>query len=308
MLVGVLGVNHKSSCLTLREKLAAVRSSLSLPFPAAILSTCNRFEIYYSADVLADAHVELVNNLRCEIDLAFEHHLYSYFGLDCFSHLVSVTAGLDSALVGETEIQSQVKRMYATYKKTLNTPLHYLIQKSLKMAKGIRNAGYYPQTGSSLGKCIGDKLITNRVLCIGNSAINRRVWSYLRRLGVEVHVASRSFVPDMQQVPLERWPEYTAIVAATNSDSYLIDKVPDDKQRQFFDLSIPRVIDPGLGRCPGVSLYNIDELTKTEPPRPLEDCKEIIERLANRQMALYQKNRATIWTNTAHSQVNGERR
>ena len=57
MLVGVLGVNHKSSCLTLREKLAAVRPDLILPFSAAILSTCNRFEIYYSANVLADAHV-----------------------------------------------------------------------------------------------------------------------------------------------------------------------------------------------------------------------------------------------------------
>ena len=199
--------------------------------------------------------------------------------------------------------------MYATYKTSLNTPLHYLIQKSLKIAKGIRNARYYPQTGSSsLGKCIAEKLITNKVLFIGNSAINRRVWSYFRRLGIDVSVASRSTVSDIKQVPLEGWPGYTAIVAATHSDRYLINAIPDVRRRQFFDLSIPRVIDPRLGREPGVSLYNIDELTKREAPRPLGDCKEIIERLADRQIALYQKNRTGIWTNTARCRVSGERR
>jgi len=139
MRIAVLGINHKSSDLELREQLArVVQRSLLGESPIAeklglvVLSTCNRTEIYFSQEDLAAAHTELLAHLRSEIPVPFEHKLYSYFGADCFTHLALVTAGLDSLIPCETEIQRQVKMAYAhgcLYRK-LPSAVHFLFQKS----------------------------------------------------------------------------------------------------------------------------------------------------------------------------------
>jgi glutamyl-tRNA reductase len=293
MLVGILGVSHKSACLSLREKLAKGCTTLKIPFPAAILSTCNRFEIYYSCDVLAEGQMTLLNMLREEIDLDFEQHLYSFFGIDCFSHLVRVSSGLDSAVIGETEIQSQVKKMYQAHQKSLNTPLHFIVQKSLKLSKQLRNASIYPCRGVTLERLIYEKLHSNTVLFIGNSAINRRIWSYLRLRGKTIKVVSRSPVEGVERVDLSEWHLYECIVSATHANGYLIDALPDEKRRQFFDLSIPRTICPKLSGRQGTTLYNIDQLGQEvqSAQTELDDCSEVVERLVERQEMLFFKNR-----------------
>ena len=105
-----------------------------------MLSTCHRTEIYFSALNLAEAHSEILQVLRREIALAFEHELYSYFGFDCFLHLGYVVSGLDSVIIAESEIQRQVKVAYEEVQWYYPLPscLHFLFQKSLKIGKEKR--------------------------------------------------------------------------------------------------------------------------------------------------------------------------
>ena len=117
MRVGVVGINHKLADLQLREMLAKACQKQFHPsnlfhgkHAFCLLSTCNRTEVYFSSEDLADTHSYLLNVLRSEVRVPFEHKLYSYFGYDCLSQAVRVTAGLDSAIIGETEIHVRFHR------------------------------------------------------------------------------------------------------------------------------------------------------------------------------------------------------
>src|SRR5271154_332014 len=108
--VGIMGINYKTSDLSFREKFSRVAEKLSgeralfFKHPTVLLSTCNRTEIYFSAEDLAEAHSDLLAFFRPHI---LEQRLYAYFGIDCFAHLSKVAAGLDSAIIAETEILRQ---------------------------------------------------------------------------------------------------------------------------------------------------------------------------------------------------------
>ena len=144
--VGVIGINFKTADLSLREAIARGAETLSgekalfFSHPTILLSTCNRTEIYFSADDLAEAHSDLLALLRTVIPEPFEPRLYSYFGIDCFAHLCRVAAGLDSAILAETEIQRQVKAAYLRSSNLVSLPgsIHYMFQKALKVGKAVR--------------------------------------------------------------------------------------------------------------------------------------------------------------------------
>src|SRR5436853_2688901 len=109
MRVGVVGINHKLADLKLREQLAITclkrfgpSQSVHSDHHFIVLSTCNRTEVYFSSDDLAMTHSYLLSILRLDVDEEFDHKLYSYFGVDCFSHLAKVASGLDSAILAET--------------------------------------------------------------------------------------------------------------------------------------------------------------------------------------------------------------
>ncbi len=101
--VGVIGINYKTADLSLRETFARISERISgeralfLNHPTVLLSTCNRTEIYFSGEDLAEVHSDLLSFFRPYLNEPFEHLLYAYFGIDCFSHLSRVTSGLDSA-------------------------------------------------------------------------------------------------------------------------------------------------------------------------------------------------------------------
>src|SRR5262249_51645888 len=119
MRIGVVGINHKLADLKLRETLAKACQRRFGPGQSThgshtfiLLSTCNRTEVYFSSEDLAQSHSYFLSILNQEVDEDFDQKLYSYFGKDCFLHLSRVTSGLDSAIVAETEIQGQVKSAY----------------------------------------------------------------------------------------------------------------------------------------------------------------------------------------------------
>ena len=115
MQIGVIGANHRSAGLDLRERFAKAcekRLSMhasSLLFPSHILlSTCNRTEIYFSAENLEQAYGSIMEAFKEDFPGFSRDLIYSAYGLDCFHHLGRVVSGLDSAVKAETEIQGQV--------------------------------------------------------------------------------------------------------------------------------------------------------------------------------------------------------
>lgn len=287
MRVGLLGINFKSSDLSLREEVAracallfAADSAIATHLSVVLLSTCNRTEIYFSGEDLSESHTQVLNLLRTEITRHFEHHLYAYFGVECFAHLCRVTSGLDSAIVAETEIQRQVKTAYslAACDHILNKDIHYLFQKSLKVGKQIRTQYILPKGIPTLERLIyelSEKIAgsTFSVFFLGNSEINRKILTYLKSKKIEdlvlctrgMHAAKELGIPLVDWNEREKWQTYDVVICGSNHREYAI--TPEQmgqelKNRVIFDLGLPRNVDPRLAKHSELRLFNIEELGK----------------------------------------------
>lgn len=294
MRVGVVGINHKLADLRLREELAKACQkrfnplcSFHAPHAFILLSTCNRTEVYFSSEDLTDTHIYLLNILRQEVAEDFDQKLYSYFGLDCFLHLSRVTAGLDSAILGETEIQGQVKTAYeaVTEYQTLPKELHFVFQKALGIAKKIRSEIQLGQGMPNLehaifniGKHFFKSLEGIRILFIGASEINQKIFNYFCQKRISgITLCNRSYqhacdfalsqdlhILDWSELP--RWTEYDWVILGTKAPSYLIKQM--DLQGNFnpvkllIDLSVPRNVDPKVSQDSRITLWNIDQINR----------------------------------------------
>ena len=293
MQVGVVGINHKSSGLTVREVLAKSVQNLTSSCHlknSVVLSTCNRTEIYFSTGDLAATHSEILYLLREGVDLPFEHFLYSYFGKECFLHLAKVTSGFDSVIFGETEIQRQVKQAYenACQSHKLSSSIHFVFQKALKMGKDMRNIFRLPIKEASLEAVIFELLTayfakdkSPSILFIGNSEINRKVLEEMKKKRISnITLATRSpqhakVFADFHKIKLMpwdqmiQWPLFDMVVCGTNQRDFLLRKedinpyeepISIIPARLIIDLSMPRSVDPMIGKHPQVSLFNIEEI------------------------------------------------
>ena len=281
MNIGVLGISHKSADLALREHVArACHRLFSYALPIVTLSTCNRSEIYFSGEDVAEIHTLLFKELREEITLPFEHALYAYFGRECFGHLALVTAGLDSAILAESDIQRQVKLAYAaaSSERTLSSMLHFLFQKALKLGKEIRSTSKLfalnTQIEASIFEYVQSFFVQPMsILFIGNSEINRKIIRYFSRRGhKEMTLCTRSsegaeaFALDhgislRGWDAVKEWGDYQLVICGTHAEEYLV--VPTEKRvctSLIFDLSVPRVVDPVLDDHPCIRVLNIDDL------------------------------------------------
>lgn len=320
MQIGVIGVNHKLADLQLREHLAKVcqiqfvRENLFRKESSfVLLSTCNRTEIYFGSEDMGEAHSYFLQNLRKEIPFPFEQKLYSYFGIDCFSHLVKVATGLDSAIPGETEIQGQVKQAYETSQKTMTLlpEIHFMFQKGLKIAKELR-------TKFEVGRGLPDiehAVLTaglnmfgdaweRSILVVGFSEINQRICRFLKHRGFKsITVVNRtdekaarfaeenrfSFMPWEE---LYSWPLFDWVVVGTKSHEYLLHDKGRGKREShqlLIDLSVPRNIDPDLGVHKEITLLNIDQMNHEVKyrERQIRDLLAVVEEQAAQEVHKY---------------------
>lgn len=332
MRVGVVGINHKLADLRLRELLAkschrrfgAECSTHGFHF-FILLSTCNRTEIYFSSEDLACTHTYLLSILREEVQEDFDQKLYSYFGLDCFLHLSKVTAGLDSAIIAETEIQGQVKAAYehaVEYFHSLPEELHFLFQKALKIGKNVRTALPMKRGLPDLEHAIlnmGTEFFKNadqaRILFVGASDINKKVLFFLKSKKMEsITICNRSQegaqaiaeTYNVNQIPwkeISRWHEFDWIILGTKAPDYLITQkmTPShlESRKLIVDLSVPRNADPCLKAHPAITLLNIDQINQTLKSRKkkiskvLTEAEYLIHESSKRQIHLFnQKERA----------------
>ncbi|MCH9631344.1 MAG: Glutamyl-tRNA reductase [Chlamydiia bacterium] len=321
--IAVVGVNHTCSSFTLREELTrafekafSIAEQGSLGCSYVLLLTCNRAEIYFSAKETTKVHVKILNILRKHVNFAFEHALYSYFDTDTFLHLARVSSGLDSALVGESEIQSQVKLAYERARKTreLSSSIHYLFQKSLRLGKYTRSDFSFSKEGNHLSavilkqlQCSFDSFEGLNALFLGNSEINRRVLSafmYKPFQKIKLctnHEVDCSFkkrysgveVSDYKE--LENLSSYDVVIIAGKYDKYLIEEISDKapRKRIFFDLSVPRSVHPRLQHFPGLTLYDMEKLSVLFDKRQkfykkeLLECEEHLTKYVGRYFSLF---------------------
>ncbi|MFI5333719.1 MAG: hypothetical protein ACHQT8_00955 [Chlamydiales bacterium] len=322
MRIGVMGMNAKSSELDLRERLTRAAQKLfgldSAPLRienSLLLATCHRTEIYFSGDDLPAVHGEILELLRKELELPFEEHLYSHFEGDCFLHLAMVVSGLDSVIIGETEIQRQVKRAYenALLYRSLSTPLHFLFQKCFKIAKEMRSTSFFPRGNLSLEGSVFQLFkqqlnLEGPVLFIGNSAINRKIMRFFRRKDVEklalctrgLHAAHEfaheGSVNLIEWNEISSWQKYPLVICGTNLPEYLLTEQAmqgEINTRLIIDLCVPRNVDPRLADDPRITLLNIESMNRLLQAKAgrndeqLSRCRESVAHLVTRQLAIF---------------------
>lgn len=307
-----LGVSHKTAPLDLRERLSltegrAVSALRELTeaagiHEAAAISTCNRTELYLIVSDPVDAESTALGVLTRQAEIRPTEllgHLYSLRSSEAARHLLRVTAGLDSMILGEAEIQGQVKRAYelALVEGGTGPILNRLFRGALtaggraRQETGISEKGVsIPSVAVELARrALGD-LSDRRVLTVGAGETAELVARALVARGVNtVFVANRHYDRAIglaqrfegSAVRFEELPEQLEaadiVVSATNSPHHIVERdgleqVMKDRQDRpllAIDLAVPRDIEPDCREIPGVSVHDID------------DVQQIVERNAS---------------------------
>lgn len=323
MQIGVVGINHKLAPVALREAIAkACTRRFSLGNPLAdctfiLLSTCNRCELYFYSENLSYCHEQILTILKEEMLDDFEQKLYTFFGLDCFLHLAKVTAGLDSAIIAETEIQGQVKTAYeqAASQRTLAKDQHFLFQKCLKIAKEVRREHLLtcqlPDLEHALfwfAKEYFQQDALPAPLFIGASEINLKIARFFEKKGIqEMHLANRTpkeppaNLSQLSWTTLEaRLPDFSWVIAATKSPHYILNKAPVSRKKTLLvDLAVPRNIDPALDSA-DCKVLNIDDLNLLLEERKallateVKQAEQTLTTLVKRSIALFRTNNSPL--------------
>lgn len=199
MQIIVVGANHKTMPIELREKLAIPKikliealKELNEPIKErVILSTCNRVEVYTAMHDIKKGMAKIINFLKqhYEIDKAkFENYLYVYQNKEAISHLFKVAASLDSMVVGEPQILGQVKEAYNQALRTNVTGVYLdnLFQKAILVGKRVRSQTEIGKGAVSvsfaaieLAKKIFGKLEGKKVLIIGAGKMSEETAKHL---------------------------------------------------------------------------------------------------------------------------------
>src|ERR671911_289907 len=298
-----LGVSHRTAPLDLRERLAlpegravGVLGELvdsDRVHEAAALSTCNRTELYLVVSDPVEAEGRALGVLAREAGIRPTEllgRLYSLRAADAAGHLFSVTAGLDSMILGEAEIQGQVKRAYelALVEGATGPILNRLFRGALAAGKRARTETAVGEKGVSIPsvavelaqRSLGD-LASRRVLLIGAGETSELTARALAARGVEaVFIANRRYNRAIglaqrfggTAVRIDELPAQLEhadiIVSTTDSPHHLIERSDLDlvmRQRAdrpllLIDLAVPRDIDPECRELPTVTLHDVDDV------------------------------------------------
>lgn len=328
----LLGASHHTTPLELREKLALSAERLPAFHQAvaalpglrelAVLNTCNRVEFYGSAD-----SPETIRRLR-ETFCAFQGFPADAYasisheatGLAAIKHLLSVASGLDSQMLGETEILGQVKDAYADAqtRRTTGPVLNRVFQKTFQHAKYVRshtaiNEGHISVANVAVDlalKIFGD-LRSTRILLLGAGEIGEKTAKAFQSRGAgSLTVASRTLGRAMElatvlnatALPWEHFSahlgEYSIVVGSTSAPDVVVTlahaqaamKTRRAEPLFFIDLALPRDIDPAVAKMENVFLYNLDDLAKIAEENRAARAAEVVH-----ARALIAEKAAALW-------------
>ena len=304
MTILAYGINHKTADISLRERIAfsagEIQSALTRLIDsekkikeAAILSTCNRTEVYCAT---TQSHENAVKNWLASDRQIKQYELdqasYTLWEKDAASHIMRVASGLDSQIVGEPQIMGQVKTAYelARAAGTLGTELNVLSDLSLRVAKRVRTEteiGNHPVSVAYAAVTMAQQIFTDikktRVLLIGAGKTIDLVSAHMQSAGVtSIDIANRTIsnaariavrtggsALQLSQIN-EKLHRYDVVISSTGSTLPILGKGAVEKacrQRRhkpifMVDIAVPRDIEPEVQTLSDVYLYSIDDLTE----------------------------------------------
>src|SRR4051794_2469905 len=299
MALFALGLNHHTAPLAVRERvvfhverlreaLAALRSDLAAE--AAILSTCNRTELYLAAGQPPTAAAEWFARYHRFDPTELGRYLYTLPQEQAVRHAFRVASGLDSMVLGEPQILGQMKEAARAAESagTLGTLLHKLFQRTFAVAKEVRSTTSVGAASVSMASAavklaarIFPSLKDQKVLFIGaGEMIELCAAHFAAQAPARIAVANRTVeraerlahrfngeAIELKTLP-ERLQDYDVVVSCTASSLPILGKglveraLRARRRRPMFmvDLAVPRDIEPEAGELDDVFLYTVDDL------------------------------------------------
>lgn len=298
----VVGLNHKTAPVNIREqfhfhelevqdalKKIVDRTSID---EVMILSTCNRVEVIGVCSRLDKIPAILTHFLaklkKVEID-KLEDYLYFFSDTEAISHVMRVTASLDSMVIGEPQIMGQMKAALncAELAGTMGKELHHLLTEAFRVAKKIRtqtniaaNAVSVSFVAVELAKEILGDLSQTRIMVVGAGKMSSLTLKHLRKISTSGELVITSRTAENAQliaeefdghiIPFNKITDYLAeidiIISSTGSCEYILthqDFLKCDrcgKPLFIIDIAVPRDIDPDIKTIPQIHLFDIDDL------------------------------------------------
>lgn len=335
----LVGINHTTASIDLREKVAfppaiiteALSDLMALPAvaEAVIVSTCNRTEIYVelSVDNTPEGELQfrpLVEWLSRYHDLNpdhLEHSCYFYEDTEVVRHLMRVSCGLDSMILGEPQILGQIKSAFAFSKDydAVGAELGRAFQAAFSIAKEVRTEtaiGESPVSVAYAAAVLADRIFSDlpslTVLLIGAGRTIELVARHLVERGVgSLIVANRTLDNALEiagrlnavgallsEIP-ERLIDADIVVSSTNSQLPLLGKGAVEralkarrhKPMLLIDLAVPRDIEQEVGQVADAYLYSIDDISEVidDSQKSREEAAQQAHSIIERGVEAFQK-------------------
>lgn len=301
MKITVVGLNHKTASVDVREKLAfnaertaKVLTQFKEKFPGgefALLSTCNRTELYHAAADVAISPEDLSQFIAdaCRIPLTdFQDFLYIHHDADAVKHLLNVVSSLDSLVVGEPQIVAQVKESYhlASAAKSTGKVLNRLFHCAFATSKEVYSSTSIAQRRVSVAGVaieLAQQLLENissaHVVVVGAGEMAELLVRHLldldcRDITVYNRTLSRAHtMAENFNIKAGPWSDLNAavgradiVVAAATADDYLFDQSFISAKRTgpllIIDIAVPRNFHPDTAKLEDVYLYSVDDLAQ----------------------------------------------
>jgi len=300
MNISLVGVNHNTAPITIREKVAINVKELdnsllilrNYALHGIILSTCNRTEVYaIGSDPAKEAIINFLNTIT---GVSFEDllpHIYVRENTMAFRHLFRIAAGLDSMIIGEYEVLGQVRQalMAAENANMVTAPLRHIFQSAIRAGRQVREETGISRSALSISSVAVDlatevvkKLETSKMMVIGAGEAGELVAKVAKERGVSrIVIANRTrerasalvtalggTSADLNNLA-EEISNIDIVVTCTGAsdrilDSDLIGEVMrsrPDYPLVIIDIGVPRNVAPEVKQIDNVFLYNIDDLT-----------------------------------------------
>jgi glutamyl-tRNA reductase len=318
------GISHQTANVEVRERFAIPDSALadSLARLARVssvqewvlLSTCNRTEFYIVTQDSQLAIEPLFHDFYGPAEINEIQHLFRLPALPSIRHLFRVASGLESMILGETEIFGQVKRAYeaAVRSGTTGRILNRLFQKAFHVGKHVRSATAITRGCISVGSVAVDlaqqifgELEGRRIMILGAGETSERTaWSFQSRGARQLFVSNRSFERATQlaeaiggrAIRFDDWEEefrdLDILVSSTSAPHAIVTRAKlepmlrlrRDRPLFIIDLAMPRDVDPAVHDLDGVYVYDLDSLraiagrTLEARKKEAEACDGLIEK------------------------------
>lgn len=304
MEISYAGLSHRTAPISMRERLAVPPDGLAEALrrireetgsrEAVILGTCNRVEVYLAASgrVAPEVAGDALAAAR-GVDLPeFAAALYGGGGRDAAEHLFQVVAGADSMVLGEPQVQGQVKEAYERAKAagTVGPDLHALFQRALSVGKEIRTRTGLARSHASIGSVAVDlaarvfqDLAGKTALLLGAGEMGTLALKHLAARGLDrILVANRTPAraealaaeQGGRAVPWEALagslPEADVVLACADVPHAVLHAAEVERALKarrmrpilLLDLSVPRAIHPDVDGVEDAYLYNVDDLQR----------------------------------------------